>query len=168
VAFRLYGIALASFTVALLGLWFYQPLWSGLELFALFALAAPLYLPMLYRIAVRLFVARQRRRMGLPPVSDRDLIDFVGEELDRAGIAWQWRLAMRGTSHGDEIEIGEDETSDLTVRVRNGVLLVTDSAAGTSRHVDPVAAVDDAVARYGGPKHNDPDLYGEDTVEGAA
>jgi hypothetical protein len=164
-AFRLYGIAVAALSLALLVLWFYQPLWSGLELAAAFLMISPLYLPLLYRLGVILWVRRQRRHLGLPDASDRDLIDFVGEELDHAGIAWQWRLAMRGTTHADEIEIGEDEDRDLTVRVRHGVLFVTDSETGTSRHVDPVAAVDDAISRYEGPKHPDPALYGEDAEE---
>lgn len=161
-AFRLYGIALASITAALLLIWYLQPRWAGLEFFALFALAFPLYLPLLYRFGVWCWVARQRRRLGLPAVRDRDLIDFVGEELDHAGIAWQWRIAMRGSTHADEIEIGEDVENDLTVRARHGVLFVTDSATGTSRYVDPVAAVDDAVGRYEGPKRVDDGIYGED------
>ena len=161
-AFRLYAIVLASITAALLLIWYLQPRWAGLEFFALFALASPLYVPLFYRLGIWCWVARQRRRLGLPMISDRDLIDFVGEELDHAGIAWQWRIAMRGSTHADEIEIGEDVESDLTVRVRHGVLFVTDSATGTSRFVDPTAAVDDAIGRYEGPKRVDAGIYGED------
>ncbi|MEX2615082.1 MAG: hypothetical protein WD767_03200 [Alphaproteobacteria bacterium] len=158
-AFRIYWIALAAVTAALLLLWAVQPLWSALELFALLALLAPFYLPLAYRLGVRVWVARRRRLLGLPVASDRDLIDFVGGELDNAGIAWQWRMAMRGMSDGDEIEIGEDDSDALSVRVRNGVLLVSDRESGTSRFVDPVAAVDYAIGLYEGPSHADPAVY---------
>lgn len=165
-AFRLYWITLASVTAALLLLWAVQPLWSVFELFALLALLAPFYLPLAYRLGVWIWVARQRRRLGLPVASDRDLIDFVGEELDHAGIAWQWRVTVRGAPDGDEIEIGEDDSNDLSVRVRNGMLLVSDSESGTSRFVDPVAAVDYAISLYRGPSHADAAVYVQ-TGEGA-
>jgi|GEM_PF-2974829 len=164
-AFRLYAITLASITAALLLIWYLQPRWAGLELFALFALAFPLYLPLFYRWGVRSWVAWQRRRLGLPAASDRDLIDFVGEELDQADIVWQWRPGLRRATDADEIEIGDDVESGLSVRVRHGVLFVTDSETGTSRHVDPAAAVDDAVGRYDGPKRVDAGIYGEDENE---
>ena len=158
-----YNIALAAITVALLGLWFIQPGWGGLELFALYAIASPIYAPLFYRLGVYLWVARQRRRFGLPAASDRDLIDFVGEELDRADIEWHWRVGWRGT-RGDEIEIGDDEADDLAVKARNGVLMVYDSQSGTSRFVDPVAAVDHAMALYAGPARTDAAVF-VDTAE---
>lgn len=166
-AFRVYWIVLAAVTAALLLLWAVQPLWSVFELFALLALLAPFYLPLAYRLAIRFWVVRQRRRLGLPVASDRDLIDFVAEELDHAGIAWQWRVAVRGTSDGDEIEIGEVDSDALSVKVRNGVLLVSETESGTSRFVDPVAAVDYAISLYKGPSHADAAVYVE-TEEGAA
>ena len=165
-AFRIYWIALAAVTAALMLLWAVQPLWSVFELFALLALLAPFYLPLAYRLGVRLWVARQRRLLGLPAASDRDLIDFVAEELDHAGIAWQWRVAMRGTSDGDEIEIGEADSDDLSVKAQRGVLLVSETESGTSRFVDPVAAVDYVVSLYKGPSHADTAIYVE-SEEGA-
>jgi len=166
-AFRVYWIALAAVTAALLLLWAVQPLWSIFELFALLALLAPLYLPLVYRLGVRIWVARQRRLLGVPAASDRDLIDFVAGELDHAGIAWQWRVAVRGISDGDEIEIGEADSDDLSVKAHHGVLLVSDPESGTSRFVDPVAAVDYAISLYKGPSHGDAAVYVE-TEEGAA
>ena len=156
-----YAIAVASVTVALLGLWFAQPGWRGLELFALFALAAPLYAPALYWLATRLWVAGRRRRLGLPAASDRDLIDFVGEELDRAAIDWHWRVGWRG-ARGDEIELGADDDDDLSVKVRNGILMVGDRQNGTTRFVDPVAAIDHAIALYDGPSRADAAIFAEE------
>jgi hypothetical protein len=149
-AFALYLSALAAVSVALLILWFVQPVWSGLELFALFALASPLYAPLLYWLAVRLWVSQRRRQLDLPAARDRDLIDFIGEELDRAAIDWHWRLGWRGPG-GIEIEIGDDDADDLRVRVRYGILTVSDTANGATRFVDPVAALDHAIALYDGP-----------------
>jgi broad specificity phosphatase PhoE len=149
-AFAIYNIGLAAVSVALLFMWFVQPGWRGVELFALFALASPLYAPLLYRLATRLWVAQRRRQLGLPAASDRDLIDLVGEELDRAAIDWHWRLAWRGPG-GNEIEIGDEDADDLRVRVQKGVLTVGDTANGTTRFIDPVAALDHAIALHDGP-----------------
>jgi len=158
----IYAIAVASISLALLGLWVGQPRWRGLEFFALFALASPLYAPLLYWLGTRLWVAQRRRRMGLPAANDRDLIDFVGEELDRAGIEWHWRLGWR-RARADEIEIGEDDQDDdLTVRVRNGILMVGGTANGTTRFVDPVAAVDHAIGLYDGPSRIDAAVFVDD------
>ena len=131
-AFRLYAITLASITAALLLIWYLQPRLGGAGAFravcaGISAVPAPVY-----RWGVRSWVAWQRRRLGLPAASDRDLIDFVGEELDQADIVWQWRPGLRRATDADEIEIGDDVESDLSVRVRHGVLFVTDSETGTS------------------------------------
>jgi len=159
--FAIYTVALAAVSVALLFIWFVQVGWRGVELFALFALASPLYAPLLYWLATRLWVARRRRQLGLPAANDRDLIDFVGEELDRAAIDWHWRLAWRGPG-GNEIEIGDDDADDLRVRVRNGVLMVGDTANGTTRFIDPVAALDHAIALYDGPARTDAAIFADE------
>ena len=158
----IYTIAVASITAALLGLWFSQPGWRGLELLAFFVLASPLYAPLLYRLAVRLWVARGRRRLGLPSASDRDLIDFVGEELTRAAIEWQWAVHWRAGGRGKEFEIGEDDADGLAVKVRNGVLMVSNQATGTTRFVDPVAALDHAISLYAGPTRTDAAVFVEE------
>ena len=155
----IYATVLASVTLALAWLWLLQPGWRGLELFALFALVSPLFAPLAYRLAVWIWVAGQRRRLGLPAASDRDLIDFVGEELDRAAIDWHWRIGWRNATRGDEIEIGADEDDDLTVRARHGILMVGTTAAGTSRFVDPTAAVDYAISLYDGPARADAGIF---------
>lgn len=156
-----YTIAVAALGVALLGLWFTQPGWRGLELLALCVFVAPLTAPLLYRLSVRVWVARRRRRLGLPAASDRDLIDFVGEELDRAAVEWHWRMGWRGVCD-DEIEIGDDDADDLTVRVRNGMLMVGDTENGTSRFVDPAEAVDHAISLYEGPSRTDRAVFADE------
>jgi hypothetical protein len=158
---------MAAISAALLLLWYVQPLWGVFEFFALVILVFPLYIPLLYRLATRLWVARKRRRLGLPEASDRDIIDFVGEELDRVGVAWQWRVALRRTSHWNELDVGEDDEPPIFVRVRNGILEVSSDEDGASRFVDPVAAVDHVLALYDGAVRPDEAVFVE-TDEGAA
>ncbi len=158
-AFDLYKYAMAAITAALLLLWFVQPSWGAPEFVALSLIVFPVYIPLLYRLGTRLWVMRQRRRLGLPRASDRDIIDFVSEELDRVGIAWQWRVALRKTSRWDELEVGEDDEPPVYVRVRNGILEVSDDESGASRFVDPVAAMDHVLTLYGGAAKPDEAVY---------
>ena len=107
--FDLYKYAMAATTAALLLLWVFQPQWGAFELFVLTVFALPLYIPLLYRFASVIRVARKQRRLGLPPARDRDIIDFVGEDLDRVDVPWQRHVALRRTSNWTTLEVGEDD-----------------------------------------------------------
>jgi hypothetical protein len=157
--FGLYQYAMAAITAALALLWAVQPQWGAFELFGLVVLAFPLYIPLLYRYATKLWVARKRRRLGLPRASDRDIIDFVGEELDRVDVPWQWRVALRKTSHWDEMEVGEDDEPPITVRIHNGVLIVENEEGDAARFIDPVEAVDHILTLYDGRVRLDEDIF---------
>jgi hypothetical protein len=164
-AFDLYKYAMAAVTFAIILIWNLQSRWAATDLFALIAFISPLYAPFLYVFGKRLWVARKRRRLGLPAASDRDIIGFVGEELDRVGIAWQWCLSLRGTSRWDELEIGEEDEPSIFVRIRDGVLNVSNEDAGATYFADPVEAVDYALNLYDGRKKPDESMFVE-TEEG--
>ena len=100
----------------------FQPQWGAFELFVLTVFALPLYIPLLYRYASVLWVARKRRRLGLPPARDRDIIDFVGEDLDRVDVPWQRHVAMRQTSNWTTLEAGEDDEDPARQRWRRNSL----------------------------------------------
>lgn len=159
--FDLYKYALAAVTAALLILWIAQPNWSAFELFGLAVLAFPLYIPLLYRYGTRLWVARKRRQLGLPPARDRDIIDFVGEELDRVDVPWQWQVALGRTSNWDTLDIGEDDEDPITVRIRTGILIIEDTEDDAARFIDPVAAVDEILLRYRGRLQLDEEVFVE-------
>ena len=148
--FDLYKYAMAAITAALAMFWYAQPQWSGFELFVLAVLAFPLYIPLLYRYATKLWVARKRLRLGLPSASDRDIIDFVGEELDRVDVPWQWRVALGRTSRWNELAVGEDDEPPITVRIHTGVLWIENEADDASRFIDPVEAIDHILVLYRG------------------
>lgn len=148
--FDLYKYAVAAVAAALLLLWFVQPFWGAFELFGLAVLVFPLYIPLLYRWGSKLWVIRKRQQLGLPPARDRDIIDFVGEELDRVDIPWQWRVALQKTSIWKELEVGEDDEPPISVRIHNGVLIVESDEDDAERFIDPVDAVDNILLRYRG------------------
>ena len=152
---------MAAISAALLLLWVVQPDWGAFELFGLTVLALPLYIPLLYRYASLLWVARKRRLLGLPPARDRDIIDFVGEELDRVDVPWQWQIALYRTSYWTTLEVGEDDEDPVTVRVHKGVLIVESEGADAARFIDPVEAVDDILLRYQGRVRLDSDIFVE-------
>lgn len=164
--FDLYKYAMAAVTAALLLLWYVQPLWGAFELFGLAILVFPFHIPLLYRLGERLWVARKRRLLGLPEAADRDIIDFVGEELDRVDVPWQWRVALGRTSNWNEIEVGEDDEPPVAVRIRNGVLIVETGEDDAARFIDPAAAVDDILMRYRGRIPLDDGIFVE-TEDGA-
>lgn len=166
-AFDLYKYAMAAITAALVFLWSAQSSWHGMELLALIVLVFPLYIPLLYRLGVRLWVARRRRQLRLPDASDRDIIDFIGEELDRCGVAWEWRVALRKMSHWDAIDVGEESEKPVFVRVRNGLIEVSSESEPSTRFVDPVAAIDRILALYEGDISQDDSVY-IDTAESGA
>jgi hypothetical protein len=159
--FDLYKFAMAAVAAALLLLWVVQPFWGALELFGLLVLVAPLYIPLLYRWGSNMWVVRKRRLLGLPPARDRDIIDFVGEELDRVEIPWQWRVALHKTSSWKELDVGEDEEPPITVRIHNGVLIVESEEDDAVRFIDPVDAVDNILLRYRGRIPLDQDVFVE-------
>ena len=100
---------MAATTADLFLLWVFQPQWGAFELFVLTVFVLPLYIPLLYRFASVIWVARKRRRLGLPPARDRDIIDFVGEDLDRVDVPWRRHVALRRTSNWTTLEVGEDD-----------------------------------------------------------
>ena len=159
--FDLYKYTAAAITAAILLLWYVQPHWGGFELFGLAVLAFPLYIPLLYRYGTNLWVGRKRQRLGLPRASDRDIIDYVGEELDRVAIPWQWQVALGRTSHWNTLEVGEDDEPPLTVRIRNGILIVESDEGDAARFIDPLAAVDDILMRYRGRVPLDDEVFVE-------
>lgn len=165
--FDLYKYAVAAVSAAILLLWIVQPLWGVAEFFAIFLIVSPIYFPLLYRLGMKAWVARQRRRLGLPPASDRDIIDFIGEELDHMSVAWQWRVAMGKTSTWDTLDVGEDEEAPVTVRVRNGLVEVSNEEIAVSRFIDPVAAVDHILTLYEGSSKQDDEIFvaSEEVVE---
>jgi hypothetical protein len=158
-AFDLYKYAMAAITAALVSLWSFQSSWRAMELLALVLLVFPLYIPLLYRFGTWIWVLRRRRRLGLPMASDRDIIDFIGEELDRCGVAWQWRVALRRTSNWDALDVGEDDEDPVFVRVRNGLIEVSSDEGGAVRFVDPVAAVDRILEIYDGASKPDDAVF---------
>ena len=160
-AFDLYKYAMAAVTAVLILLWSMMDEWGAFEFIAIFLMAFPLYIPLLYRLGKILWVARKRRQLGLPTATDRDIIDFVGEELDRAVVPWQWTVALRRTSRWDQLEIGEDDEPPVYVRVDRGILEVSSDEAGSTRFVDPAAAVDYALSIYGGAVKMDEAVFGE-------
>ncbi len=160
-AFDLYKYAVMAVTFAVALIWSLQARWGAAELFALIAAVLPFHAPMLYRIGKRLWVARKRRRLGLPVASDGDIIGFVADELDRVGIAWQWRLTLRGTSRWDELEIGEEDEASIFVQIRGGVLNVSNEDAGATYFADPVEAVDYALNLYDGRMKPDETMFVE-------
>ena len=159
--FDLYKYAMAAITAALLILWVVQPHWGAFELFSLAVLALPLYIPLLYRYGTRLWVARRRRLLGLPPARDRDIIDFVGEELDRVEVPWQWQVALHRTSNWTALEVGEDDDDPVIVRVHNGMLIVESEGADAARFIDPIEAIDDILTRYQGRVRLDGEIFVE-------
>ncbi len=158
-AFDLYKYAMAVITAALVFLWSLQSSWRVFELFALGLLILPLYVPLIYRAVTRLWIIRRRRQLGLPKASDRDIIDFIGEELDRNGVAWQWRVALRRTSNWDALDVGEDDEDPVFVRVRNGLIEVSSDEDSATRYVDPVAAVDRILEIYDGASKPDDAVF---------
>lgn len=164
-AFDLYKYAMAAITAALVSLWVAQRSWHGMELLALIVLVFPLYIPLLYRFGTWLWVARRRRLLGLPQASDRDIIDFIGEELDRCGVPWEWQVALRKMSHWDAIDVGDESEKPVFVRVRNGLIEVSSETEAATRFVDPVEAVDRILAIYEGDIATDEDVF-VDTAEG--
>ncbi len=158
-AFDLYKYAMAAITAALFFLWAAQSSWHGLELLALIILVFPLYIPLLYKLGVRLWVKRRRRQLGLPDASDRDIIDFIGEELDRCGVAWEWRVALRRLSNWDALDVGEEDEQPVFVRVRNGLIEVSSETEAASRFVDPVVAIDKILAICDGTVSQDEGVF---------
>ena len=165
--FDLYKYLVAAVSAAVLLLWIVQPQWGTSELFAVFLILSPIYLPLLYRLGMKTWVVRQRRKLGLPPANDRDIIDFIGEELDHMSIAWQWRVAMGKTSTWDTLDVGDDEEAPITVRVRNGLVEVSNEEVAVSRFIDPVAAVEHILTLYEGPSQQDSAIFvaSEEAVE---
>lgn len=157
--FDLYKYAVAAVSAAVLLLWIVQPQWGTAELFAAFLILSPIYFPLLYRLGKKVWVARQRRKFGLPPANDRDIIDFIGEELDHMSIAWQWRVAMGKTSTWDTLDVGEDDEPPITVRVRHGLVEISNEEVAVSRFVDPVAAIDHILSLYDGASKQDEEIF---------
>ena len=157
--FDLYKYTMAAVAAALLLLWVVQPHWGAFELFALALLAFPLCIPLLFRYGTRLWVARKRRALGLPRASDRDIIDFVGEELDRVDVPWQWRVALGKTSNWNELEVGEDDEAPIIVRIHNGMLFVESDTDDPARFIDPADAVDHILLRYRGRIQLDDEVF---------
>jgi hypothetical protein len=159
VIFDLYKYAVAAVSAAVLLLWFVQPQWGTAELFAAFLILSPIYGPLLYRLGMKAWVARQRRELDLPPASDRDIIDFIGEDLDPMSIVWQWRVAMGKTSTWDTLDVGEDDEPPITVRVRHGLVEISTEEVAVSRFVDPVAAIDHILILYDGASKQDEEIF---------
>ena len=165
--FDLYKYVVAAVSAALLLLWIVQPPWGIAEFFAVFVIISPIYLPLLYRLGMKAWVARQRRRLDLPLANDWDIINFIGEELDHMSVAWQWRVAMGKTSTWDALDVGEDDEAPVTVRVCNGLVEVSNEEVAVSRFVDPVAAVEHILTLYEGSSKQDDAIFvaSEDVVE---
>ena len=121
--YPVYKFAVWSGTAFALAFWAGTEAWGSSEFTVVSLLIAPLYAPMAYRVLRHGWMRRRQNALGMPDARNSDILAFLTEALDSAGLDWEWRPKGDDPQFWTEFVIDEGEAG-VFVTVESGVVEV--------------------------------------------